>query len=296
MFQTHDKAINSSSSRIWFITGSSTGFGRALAEAVLAHGDRLVATARHLEQLQSLSAPSPEQLLTLALDVTNEAQCQEAVTQAMERFGQIDVLVNNAGYGLFGAIEETSALEVRQQFETNVFGLLNVTRAALPILRAQRRGHILMMSSIGGFVSFMGMGMYNASKRAVEGLSDALAQEIAPLGIHLTIIEPGLFRTDFTGRSLKVAERKIEDYAQTSGMVLDYTTKNIHGHEPGDPALAAAAILKVVEHPQPPLRLALGADALEMMRKKLDEVSQEWKTWEATSIATAFPTTPKESL
>ncbi|GCE10700.1 oxidoreductase [Tengunoibacter tsumagoiensis] len=294
MFQTDNTATNSSSSRVWFITGSSTGFGRALAEAVLAHGDRLVATARNLEQLQNLTAPSSKQLLTLRLDITNEAQCQEAVERTMEHFGQIDVLVNNAGYGLFGAIEEISAREVREQFETNVFGLLNVTRAVLPILRSQQRGRILMMSSIGGFVSFMGTGMYNASKRAVEGLSDALAQEVAPLGIHVTIVEPGSFRTDFAGRSLKVSERKIEDYAQTSGMVLDYTTKYIHGHEPGSPALAAAAILKVVEHPQPPLRLALGADALEMMRKKLDEVSQEWNTWEAISVTTAFPTSAVE--
>ncbi|HLZ58031.1 MAG TPA: oxidoreductase [Ktedonosporobacter sp.] len=289
MSEIYNTSTTPTSSRVWFITGSSSGFGRALAAAVLAHGDRLVATARNLDQLQDLTAPSANQLLKLPLDVTSEEQCRAAVEQTLHHFGQIDVLVNNAGYGLFGAIEESSASEVRQQFETNVFGLLNITRSVLPVMREQHRGHILMMSSIGGFVGFMGTGMYNATKHAVEGLSDALAQEIAPLGLHLTIIEPGGFRTDFAGRSLKEAERKIEDYAPTSGMVLNYTRQYIHGHEPGDPKLAAAAIIKVVEAPEPPLRLALGADALDMMRKKLAEVSQEWEKWEATSVATAFP-------
>jgi NADP-dependent 3-hydroxy acid dehydrogenase YdfG len=275
--------------RVWFITGSSAGFGRALAETVLAHGERLVATARHPEQLQDLIARYPDHLLTLPLDVTNEQEIRAAVAQAVERFGQIDVLVNNAGYGLFGAVEEADDAEARQIFDTNVFGLLNVTRAVLPIMRKQRRGHILMLSSLSGVVGTMGMGMYDATKFAVEGLSEALAQEVAPLGIHVTLIEPGLFRTSFTGRSLKVTQRQIEDYAQTSGMVIGWTKQNIDGQQPGDPARAAQAMIKITEVAQPPLRLVLGADALDMIRKKLAGMTQELNAWEATTNATAFP-------
>ncbi|GCF11293.1 oxidoreductase [Dictyobacter arantiisoli] len=293
MAHIHDSSTPFPSPRVWLITGSSTGFGRALAEAVLAHGDRLVATARHPEQLQDLASHFSDQLLLLPLDVTNEEQCLWVMKQTMQHFGRIDVLVNNAGYGLFGAIEEASAQEVRQQFETNVFGLLNVTRAVLPVMRTQKHGHILMMSSVGGFLSFMGTGIYNATKRAVEGLSDALAQEVGPLGIRLTIVEPGSFRTNFTGGSLKTAEHTIGAYAQTSGMVVEYTRHHMHGTEPGDPARAAKALIQVVEHPEPPLHLALGADALQMMRGKLAEVKQDWETWEAVSVSTAFPTPAK---
>lgn len=288
MVQINTFSKGSSPSRVWFLTGSTSGFGRALAEAVLAHGDRLVATARHPERLQDLTHRYPDHLLTVPLDITSEEQSQAAVAQAMNAFGQIDVLVNNAGYGLFGAVEEADVTEVRQQFETNVFGPLNVTRAVLPVLRAQRRGHILMLSSLSGIVGTMGVGMYNASKFALEGLSEALAQEVAPLGIHLTLIEPGGFRTDFAGRSLKGVQRTLEDYAQTSGRIREWTTQRVNGKQQGDPVLAAQAMIKVVEAPEPPRRLVLGADALEMIRKKLASMEQEMRVWEATSLATAF--------
>ncbi|QBD80119.1 SDR family NAD(P)-dependent oxidoreductase [Ktedonosporobacter rubrisoli] len=288
MSQTYVPTKDTSSSRVWFLTGSSSGLGRALAEAVLAHGDRLVATARHPEQLEDLTLLYPNRLLTAQLDIMSEEQSKAAVAQAMKTFGRIDVLVNNAGFGLFGAVEEASAAEVRQHFETNVFGPLNVTRAVLPVLRAQRQGHILMLSSLSGIVSTMGMGMYNASKFAIEGFSGALAQEIAPLGIHLTLIEPGMLRTDFTGRSLKMAQHTIGDYAQTSGMVIEWNKQHVNGKQQGDPARAAQAMIKVVESPEPPLRLVLGADALEMIRKNLASMEQEMKVWEATSLSTAF--------
>ena len=288
MHQTNDKSTVPSSSRVWFITGSSTGFGRALAEAVIERGERVVATARHTEQVKDLVQRAPDRVLTVPLDVTDEDQARGAVSRAMKHFGQIDVLVNNAGYGLFGAIEEASAKEVRRQFETNVFGLLNVTRAVLPVMRAQHRGHILMLSSVGGVVSAWGSGIYNGSKFAVEGISEALAQQVGPLGIHVTLVEPGVFRTDFASRSLQWAQCEIEDYAQTRGLVRQFM-EQINDQPIGEPALAAAAMIKIVEAPEPPLRLALGADALQMIRGKLASMAQELDAWEATTVATAFP-------
>ncbi|HEY4387338.1 MAG TPA: oxidoreductase [Ktedonobacteraceae bacterium] len=276
-----------SSNRVWFVTGSSTGFGRILAEAVLARGDRLVATARHPEKLQDLAHRYPDRLLTLQLDVTNEEQSQEAVARTIERFGKIDVLVNNAGYGLIGAIEEASDAEVRRQFETNVFGLLNVTRAVIPVMRGQHRGHILMLSSVGGFTGSIGAGIYNASKFAVEGLSEALVQEVEPLGIRVTLIEPGYFRTDFAGRSLMRARREIADYTHTSGTTRERMMQ-INGQQMGDPERAVHAMIKIVETAHPPFRLVLGADALARIRSKLASVAQELDAWEDTTLATSF--------
>jgi NAD(P)-dependent dehydrogenase (short-subunit alcohol dehydrogenase family) len=273
--------------RVWFVTGSSTGFGRGLAEAILVRGDRLVATARRPETLQDLSSRYPDRLVTLPLDTTSYEQSREAVARAIERFGRIDVLVNNAGYALVGAVEESEDEEVRRQFETNVFGTLNVTRAVLPCMRRQRRGHILMFSSVGGFTGSMGFGIYNASKFAIEGFSEALAQEVAPLGIHVTIVEPGYFRTDFGGRSLAVTQHEIEDYAQTSGRTRERMAQ-VSGRHPGDPALGAQAMIKVIDALNPPLRLVLGADALIRMRGKLASVARELDTWERTTIETAF--------
>lgn len=246
------------SSRVWFVTGSSTGFGPVLSETVLSCGERLVATARCPEQLQHLVQQYPGQTVVLPLDMTNQEQVQEAVTQAVQTFGRIDMLVNNAGYGLIGAVEEADEAEVRKQFETNVFGTLNVTRAVLPIMRQQRSGHILMLSSVGGFVGSVGFGIYNASEFAIEGFSEALAQEVAPLGISVTIVEPGYFHTDFAGRSLAHVQQEIEDYAQTSGRVRG-RMEQVNGHQPGDPARAAPAMIKAVESGTPPLRLVLGA-------------------------------------
>jgi NAD(P)-dependent dehydrogenase (short-subunit alcohol dehydrogenase family) len=273
--------------RVWFITGCSSGFGRVLAEAALAHGDRVIATARRLDQIADLSQRYNERCYVLPLDVTLPRQVHNAVEEGVAVFGQIDVLVNNAGYGLLGAVEEVEEDEIRREFETNVFGLLSVTRAVLPHMREQRRGTILNLSSVGGFSGFAGWGIYSASKFAVEGLSEALAQEVAPLGIHVTIVEPGYFRTNFGGSSMNATAREIPDYAPTSGQTRAYMAQ-ISGHQPGDPARAAQAIIAVVESGHPPLRLVLGADALQRVRAKLASVTQELDAWEQTTINTAF--------
>ncbi|HEY9668366.1 MAG TPA: SDR family NAD(P)-dependent oxidoreductase, partial [Coleofasciculaceae cyanobacterium] len=201
--------------RIWFITGCSSGFGRALTEAVLEHGDSVVATARQPQRLEDLAIQFGNRILILPLDVTQSTDIQVAVQQAINTFGQIDVLVNNAGYGMFGAVEEVNDQDVRRQFETNVYGALNVTRAVLPHLRRQRSGHILNISSSGGFVGFAGAGIYCASKFALEGWSEALAKEVATLGIRVTIVEPGAFRTAFNGKLIS-PQQAIADYAETS--------------------------------------------------------------------------------
>ncbi|ASC73239.1 short-chain dehydrogenase family oxidoreductase [Halomicronema hongdechloris C2206] len=246
--------------RIWFITGSSRGLGRALTETVLELGDSVVATARKPERLTDLVQQYGDRLLALPLDVTQPFAIQTAVMHALQAFGHVDVLVNNAGYGVFGAVEEVTAPAVRQQFETNVYGALEVTCALLPHLRRQRSGHILNISSSGGFVGFPGAGIYGASKFALEGWSEALAQEVAPLGIRVTIVEPGAFRTAFNG-VLRSPAQTIQDYAETSGQMMHWL-RQMHGQQPGDPQKAAAAMMQVVDHPDPPLRLVLGADAL----------------------------------
>ena len=273
--------------KVWLITGSSTGFGRSLTEAVLKKGDRVIATARKLEQLDDLIAQYPGTAKAIRLDVTNLQQVHDAVKAAIAAFGQIDVLVNNAGYGSMGAIEEVSNEAIRHQFETNVFGVLNVTRAVLPVMRQQRSGHILNLSSIGGFVAFAGVGIYNGSKFALEGISEALAQEVAPLGIKVTIVEPGAFRTDFNGRSLAMPDQRIEDYASTSGKLLNWVVE-MDGQQPGDPHKAAEAMIQAVASENPPLRLVLGADAVNLMESKLQSVKAELDAWKDVSVNTAF--------
>ncbi|MCY7321153.1 MAG: SDR family NAD(P)-dependent oxidoreductase [Phormidesmis sp. CAN_BIN36] len=275
------------SEKVWFITGSSTGFGRALAEAVLEKGYRLVATARKPEQLNDLVDRYPNQVKAVALDVTNSQSVREAVEAALNEFEQIDVLVNNAGYGTVGAIEEVSDDDIKRQFDTNLFGALNVTRAVLPTMREQRSGHILNISSVGGIVSFAGVGMYCATKFALEGVSEALAQEVKPLGIKVTIIEPGAFRTDFSGRSIVTPDHAIPDYAETSGKMIQWN-QEIDGKQPGDPVKAAAAMIQVVETENPPLRLALGEDAVNGITQKLESMKAELEAWKDVSISTAF--------
>lgn len=272
--------------RVWFVTGSSTGFGRALTEVVLETGDIVVATARQPQQLDGLTKQFGNRILTLPLDVTQPTDVQEAVNQAIATFGRIDVLVNNAGYGVFGAVEEVKDREVRQQFETNVYGALDVTRTVLPHLRRQRAGRILNISSSGGFVGFAGAGIYCASKFALEGWSEALAKEVAPLGIHVTIVEPGAFRTAFNGK-LVSPPQALDDYATTSGQMMDWL-RQMDGQQPGDPRKAAVAMMQVVNHPNPPLRLALGADVLEAIQTKLEAITADLKEWQAVSIDTAF--------
>ena len=266
-------SVSTGKDRTWFITGASTGFGRVLAEEVLKAGGKVVATARNRDKVADLEAKYPQKAKALALDVTNAGQVDSAVTQAFAQFGQVDVLVNNAGYGVAGAIEEVSEAESMPMFETNVFGLLRVTRAFLPHLRKQRSGHILNLSSIGGVVASPGMGYYNATKFAVEGLSEALAGEVAPLGIRVTIIEPGPFRTDFLGRSGVVAKTRIADYDATAGNMRKYFAEN-DGKQKGDPVRAVHAMMQVVESPNPPLRLLLGASALQRLRSKAYELGE----------------------
>jgi NADP-dependent 3-hydroxy acid dehydrogenase YdfG len=274
--------------RVWFITGASTGFGRILAEEVLRTGGKVVATARKLDKVADLETSYPKTAKAIALDVTDAGQVDSAVTQAFTQFGQVDVLVNNAGYGVAGAIEEVSEAEFMPMFETNVFGLLKVTRAFLPRLRKQRNGHIINISSIGGLIGGQGIGMYNATKFAVEGLSEALAAELAPLGIRVTVIEPGPFRTDFLGRSGVIAETRISDYDNTAGNMRKYFSEN-DGKQKGDPLRAVQAMIQVVESPNPPLHLLLGVSALQRMRTKLDGWGKEIAAWEQVTAGADFP-------
>jgi NAD(P)-dependent dehydrogenase (short-subunit alcohol dehydrogenase family) len=278
----------SQTGKVWFITGASTGFGRLLAEEVLKAGRKVVATARNLDKVSDLEAKYPQTAKALALDVTNQAQVDAAVEQTVAKFGRVDVLVNNAGYGVAGAIEEVSEAEFMPMFETNVFGLLRVTRAFLPQLRKQRSGHILNLSSIGGVVASPGMGYYNATKFAVEGLSEALAGELGPLGIKVTIIEPGPFRTDFLGRSGVVAEKRIADYDTTAANMRKYFAEN-DGKQPGDPVRAVHAMMRVMDSPAPPLRLLLGANALQRLRTKLGGWEKEIAEWEQVTVGADFP-------
>jgi NADP-dependent 3-hydroxy acid dehydrogenase YdfG len=278
----------SQTGKVWFITGSSTGFGRLLAEEVLKAGGKVVATARKLDKVEDLEKKYPETAKALALDVTKADQVKAAVDQTLARFGGVDVLVNNAGYGVAGAIEEVSEAEFMPMFETNVFGLLRVTRAFLPQFRKQKSGHILNLSSIGGVVASPGMGYYNATKFAVEAISEAMAAELAPIGVKVTIIEPGPFRTDFLGRSGVLAEKRIADYDNTAGNMRKYFIEN-DGKQPGDPLRAVHAMMQVVESPNPPLRLLLGVSALQRLRTKLAGWEKEIAAWEPVTVGADFP-------
>ncbi|SCB69156.1 Uncharacterized oxidoreductase yusZ [Bacillus mycoides] len=271
-------------SRVWFITGASKGFGRALVEAALEQGDMVVATARKPEILAQ-SFQDNNHLLILPLDVTNSYQIQESVEKAIEKFGHIDILVNNAGYGLLGAVEEANLEEVKQVFSTNVFGLHAVTQAVLPHLRSQRSGHIINISSVGGFSGSIGWGIYNSTKFAVEGLSEALSLEVKPLGIHVTIVEPGMFRTDFLASSMRSVNTVIKDYTNTSGQTREKANES-SGNQPGDPKKAASAILKVVAADDPPLRLVLGPDSLKRIKTKLEQVKTDLNNWQTVTLST----------
>ena len=273
---------------VWLITGCSTGFGRELARAVLERGHRVVITARNPDAVRDLAAGREAQALVQALDVTDPAQVDAAVRVAEERFGRIDVLVNNAGIGYFGAIEESEDAEVRRMFEVNVFALARMTQAVLPGMRARRRGHIVNISSIGGIRAFPAVGFYNATKFAVVGLSESLSLEVAPLGIKVTIVEPSGFRTDWAGRSANEAPDEIADYAETAG-ANRRNIRNASGKQPGDPVRAAAAIIAAVESPEPPLHLLLGKAALKGARWKLDLLKSNFDAWEETTVGADFP-------
>jgi len=275
---------------VWFITGSSTGLGRALAEAVLAHGDRVVATARDPSTLDDLTGSHPDDIVRLRLDVTDPTQVIAAVEEAVRRTGAIDVLVNNAGHGLIGALEELSDEQVRAVLDTNVLGVLSVTRAVLPHMRVRRSGHIVQMSSVGGVVGNPGHALYAMSKFALEGMSEALAGEVAPLGIRVTIVEPGPFRTDFAGRSMRFADA-IDDYRDTPAGRLRERFSDQNGVQPGDPTRAAAAIIRAVRDENAPLRLPLGSDAVRRIREKLQGQLADLDTWESVAVATGYPAT-----
>ena len=271
--------------RVWFITGASRGFGALIAEAALAAGDSVVATARDPSTVTARLG-SHERLLATRLDVTSEAEAHEAAGQAVKKFGRIDILVNNAGYGLLGAIEEASAAETTKLFGTNVFGLLGVTRAVLPHMRRQRSGHIINISSVGGYTGYPGWGVYGATKFAVEGISEALAGEVAPLGIHVTVVEPGFFRTDFLDESsLARTAQHIEDYSETVGKTRTHAADVNHGQR-GDPRKLAQAFIKLVNAKTPPLRLPLGSDTVERIEAKNAHVAQELAAWRQVSTST----------
>lgn len=275
--------------RVWMITGAARGIGARITEAALARGEAVVATSRDAASVQK-RFPASDALLALPLDVTDEAQAATAVQAALARFGRIDVLVNNAGYGLLGAVEEATADEVRRLYDTNVFGLLNVTRAVLPAMRARRRGHVINISSLGGYQSGPGFGVYCSTKFAVEGLSEALHGELAPLGIHVTVVEPGYFRTDFLdSNSLAVSPRILDDYAASAGQVRVAATR-INHNQAGDPLRLAQAMLALVDASAPPLRLPLGTDTLQTIADKHAFVNAELKDWKALAASTDFPT------
>jgi NADP-dependent 3-hydroxy acid dehydrogenase YdfG len=273
--------------RVWLITGASRGFGAEISKAVVKAGEKVVATARTMQGLEHLD--THPNLFPAVLDVTDERQATDAVQAALAHFGHVDVLVNNAGISLLGAVEESSAAEVERIYRTNVFGLLNVTRAVLPSMRQQRSGHIINISSITGYSAYAGFGVYSSTKFAVEGLSEALHLELAPLGIHVTVVEPGFFRTDVldTSRSLIEAAARIPDYAETAGAMRD-AVPSINHQQPGDPVKLAQALLELVKAAVPPLRLPLGPDTLTRMAEKGALVERETSTWRALAASTNY--------
>jgi len=275
------------SSPVWFITGCSTGFGRELAKLTLDRGWPTVVTARDKSRLADLVA-GYDNALAVDLDVTDAGQIAAAVKAAEDKFGRIDVLVNNAGYGYQASLEEGEESEIREMFDANVFGLFAMTRAVLPGMRARRKGHILNLTSQAGFIGFAGSGYYAATKHAVEGFSDALAAEGAALGIKVTCVAPGPFRTDWAGRSLKQTPVKIADYQETVGKRLA-STADISGKQPGDPVRAGEAMIKAVESASPPRHLVLGEIAYSGITGKLKERLSEIEAWKETSISADFP-------
>jgi NAD(P)-dependent dehydrogenase (short-subunit alcohol dehydrogenase family) len=277
-----------SKKRVWMITGTSQGFGRELVRAALDRGDRVVATSRDPQKVEAAFPESAEHLIAATMDLRDDKQIAGVIDAAVKRFGQIDVLINNAGHGLLGAVEEATETEIRNVFETNVFGLIRVTQAILPQMRKQRSGHIVNLSSIGGLIGIPGWGMYNATKFAVEGISEALSYELKPLGIGVTIVEPGPFRTDFLGGSLTFVESRIADYDDTAGKTRSYQKEN-DGAQAGDPVRGALAIVDAVTSEHPPLRLLLGAVALARATAKIEALRKEFEIWRDMTLATDFP-------
>jgi len=277
-----------STARVWFITGSSAGFGYLLAKTLLERGERVIATARDVTKVEELRTRYPELARVFTLDVTRPAEIESVAQKAIAAWGEVDVVVNNAGYGLNGAIEEATEDEFEPMFQTNIYGLIRTTRAFLPHLRERRRGHIFNFSSIGGLIGMPGWGFYNTTKFAVEGFSEALAGEMRPLGVHVTIIEPGPFRTDFLGRSGKLAQKELPEYVETAGKAREYL-KTQSGKQPGDPQRAVEAIIAVADAPEPPLHLLLGRPALTRYRDALAQKQSEMAKWESVTLGADFP-------
>lgn len=277
--------MSSQQRKTWIITGVSSGLGRALAAAAIARGDTVVGTVRTETARADFAALSPERAIGILLDVTDEKGVHAAISEAEALTGGIDILVNNAGYGLVGGVEEASLEEIRAQFDVNVFGAIAVMQAALPYMRKRRAGRIINITSVSGLVGWPSLGIYTASKFALEGLSETLAMEIEPLGIKLTMIEPGGFRTDFATRSRAVTVRTLSDYDATVGQSRNILA-NHAGHEAGDPAKAALAILAVADSPVPPRRLLLGSDALQYIRSKLEAQQAEIEAWLPVTLST----------
>ncbi len=271
----------------WLITGCSTGLGRALAQAVLSHGHNAVVTARNVNTVQDIADAFPDTALALPLDVTDNAQIALVAKEAKRRFGGIDVLVNNAGYGYRAAVEEADDADIRQLFDTNVFGAVDMIKAVLPGMRSKRSGSILNISSIGARITPAGSGYYSATKAALEGISGSLRKELQPLGINVTVIEPGAFRTDFAGRSLTQSATAIEDYAETAGKRRK-ENDTVHGTQPGDPAKAAEAILAIVNSPNPPSLAVLGKDAFDAFAAVAEAQRTELDQWRDLSLSTGI--------
>lgn len=270
--------------KVWFITGASSGLGRAFADYALAEGHCIVVAARNQSKLLEIERADPSRVLALPLDVNDPAQVARAASATLQRFGRIDVLINNAGYGIVGAVEETPDHELRAQMETNFFGAVSVTRAFLPAFRKQRSGAIVNISSLGGQLSFAGFSAYSASKFALEGLSEALAQELKPFGVKVLIVEPGAFRTEFAGGAMRYMP-VIDDYADVVGGTRSFA-RGMHNTQEGDPTKAAAAIAKALQADETPLRLALGKDAVDSIRAHAEALLNDLKKWEAVSLDT----------
>jgi len=279
--------MNNPTPKSWFVTGASSGFGMAFAQFALERGDNVVATGRSISKLEALVARAPDRVLAHKLDVTKATDIQPAIDAALRRFGRIDYLFNNAGYGIVGATEETPEGEWRAVLDTNFFGAVAVTKAVLPVMRAQRSGAIVNISSMGGQMSFEGAGAYSASKFALEGMSEALAREVAPFGIKVLIVEPGSFRTEFGAGSLRLMPVNAaykDSLANVRGML-----QNMHGAQPGDPAKAARAVALALESDVTPLRLQLGADSIAAVRAHAEQLLKDLASWERVGIETTLP-------
>jgi NAD(P)-dependent dehydrogenase (short-subunit alcohol dehydrogenase family) len=284
---TPDSASTPDSSKTLLITGASTGFGRALAAAALAGGHRVCATARKPESLAELAAEYPQSCIVHELDITKSQHCIDAVAATISAWGRLDILINNAGYGLVGALEEFTDEQIRRNVETNFFGTINMIRAALPHMRREKSGVVVTITAIAGFCNEAGFSIYGGSKFGIEGVCEALAGEVRPLGIKVMIVEPGPFRTDFIGRSLEKVQTKIADYDATSGKFATLLGQ-INGRQKGDPTKAAHAILAAAQDENPPLRLVLGRYAIDKVRKKLSTVEKDVAAWETLGAATDF--------